>query len=161
MLQRTGIPTRQYLVATRPAQLAETLHSSSLILKPHRGCYGKGIRVVERATDLPASTVYLDLVFGQEYLAHARTDLKVFVIGERAFGVRKAFGHESYLTAGVPATLSPQLKISWIDAAEHLAPSYLASRSPRMPKASRSSTSTIFPGIEAFLTQPSTSASTY
>jgi inositol 1,3,4-trisphosphate 5/6-kinase len=44
-------------------------------------------------TDPPPSTAYPDLVFAQEYLAHARTDLKVFVIGQRAFGL-ELFGVE-------------------------------------------------------------------
>jgi len=49
-------------------------------------------------------------VFAQKYLGRGRQDLKVFAIGEGLFGVRKAFSAHSFLQAGEPAPLSPEVR---------------------------------------------------
>ena len=59
---------------------------------------------------LPGPDRYPDLVFAQDYLAHARTDLKLFAIGDDVFGVRKAFSPDSFRRAGKPSRLSPELE---------------------------------------------------
>lgn len=59
---------------------------------------------------LLGEAIYPDVVFAQRYLSHARRDLKVFGIGEKFFGVRKAFGADSFLRAGEPARLSPEVE---------------------------------------------------
>jgi ribosomal protein S6--L-glutamate ligase len=50
------------------------------------------------------------VVLAQDYLARARLDLKVFVIGDEVFGVRKAFAGDSFLRAGEPTELSPEIE---------------------------------------------------
>jgi glutathione synthase/RimK-type ligase-like ATP-grasp enzyme len=66
--------------------------------------------VVDTPASLPAADAYPDLVFAQDYLVGARTDLKVFVIGDEVFGVRKAFGPDSFLRAGEPVLLSAEVE---------------------------------------------------
>jgi ribosomal protein S6--L-glutamate ligase len=109
-LLRAGIPTPRSLAAGEPAQLATKMAAGPLLLKPHRGHYGKGITVVDTPRALPAPESYPDLVFAQEYLARARTDLKIFAIGDQVFGVRKAFTPDSFRRAGERVPLSPELE---------------------------------------------------
>ena len=105
-LLRAGLPAPRSLVAAHVAQLAAEVAKGPLLLKPHRGYHGVGVRVVDTPATLPPSDAYPDLVLAQDYLAGACTDLKVFVIGAEVFGVRKAFGPDSFLRAGEPVPLS-------------------------------------------------------
>jgi len=103
-----GLPAPRSLVAAEPAQLEA--HLGPLVLKPHRGYHGTGVAVATRPEDLPAPEAYPEAVFAQEYLANARLDLKVFVIGDEVFGVRKAFAGDSFLRAGEPTPLTPEIE---------------------------------------------------
>ena len=109
-LLRAGLPTPRSLVAGEPAQLAPQLVDGPLMLKPHRGHYGVGIRVVDTPAGLPAPDTYPDLVFAQAYLAQARTDLKIYAIGDDVFGIRKVFSADSFCRVGEPIRLSPELE---------------------------------------------------
>jgi ribosomal protein S6--L-glutamate ligase len=110
ILLQAGIPTPRSLVAAQPGHLAPALADGPLILKPHRGYHGVGIAVAETSAALPTADAYPDLVFAQKYLGRGRQDLKVFAIGEGLFGVRKAFSAHSFLQAGEPAPLSPEVR---------------------------------------------------
>jgi ribosomal protein S6--L-glutamate ligase len=113
-LFQAGLPTPRSLAAGQPARLAAEVEANGpLILKPHRGHYGLGIGVAHMPSDLPAADVFADgdVVFAQQYLARARTDLKIFAIGEEIFGVRKPFvAGGSFGRAGEPSALSPDLE---------------------------------------------------
>jgi ribosomal protein S6--L-glutamate ligase len=109
-LLRAGIPAPRSLVAAQADQLAAEVANGPLLLKPHRGYHGAGVRVADTPATLPPAGAYPDLVFAQDYLAGARTDLKVFVIGDEVFGVRKAFGPDSFLQAGEPVLLSAEIE---------------------------------------------------
>jgi ribosomal protein S6--L-glutamate ligase len=108
-LARAGLPAPRSLAAAQPAQLAGQL-ARPLILKPHRGYHGAGVAVAHARDELPAASAYPEVVFAQDYLADARLDLKVFVIGEQVFGVRKAFAGDSFLRAGEPTPLTPEIE---------------------------------------------------
>lgn len=109
-LLHAGILSPRSLAAARPATLASAVMAEPLILKPHRGYHGVGITIAETPEALLGEVIYPDVVFAQRYLSHARRDLKVFGIGEKFFGVRKAFGADSFLRAGEPARLSPEVE---------------------------------------------------
>jgi ribosomal protein S6--L-glutamate ligase len=108
-LARAGLPAPRSLAAAQPSQLASRL-AEPLILKPHRGYHGAGVAVAARPGDLPGPEAYPEVVFAQEYLDKARLDLKVFVIGDEVFGVRKAFAGDSFLRAGEPTALTPEIE---------------------------------------------------
>jgi ribosomal protein S6--L-glutamate ligase len=110
VLHRAGVPAPRSLVARRPSQLAARLTDGALMLKPPRGYHGVGLAVAGAADALPAAEAYPDMVFAQRYLTPARTDLKVFGIGEDVFGVRKAFAADSFTRAGQPSPLAPDVQ---------------------------------------------------
>ena len=106
-----GLPAPAALAAAHPARLASRVSADGpLILKPHRGYHGVGVGVVSQPDELPGAAAYPEVVFAQEYLAHAERDLKVFVIGEEVFGVRKAFAEDSFLQAGRPTPVPPEVE---------------------------------------------------
>jgi ribosomal protein S6--L-glutamate ligase len=107
-LARAGLPAPRSVAAAEPAQLTE--HLGPLILKPHRGYHGAGVAVATSPEELPGRDAYPEVVLAQDYLARARLDLKVFVIGDEVFGVRKAFAGDSFLRAGEPTTLTPEVE---------------------------------------------------
>jgi ribosomal protein S6--L-glutamate ligase len=108
-LARAGLPAPRSVAAAQPAQLASRL-TEPLILKPHRGYHGAGVAVATTPDDLPEPEAYPEVVFAQEYLGRARLDLKVFVIGDEVFGVRKAFAGDSFLRTGEPTELRPEIE---------------------------------------------------
>jgi ribosomal protein S6--L-glutamate ligase len=110
VLAAAGVPTPRSLLAAQPVQLSSHLAAGPLILKPHRGAYGRGVAVADSVANLPAAENFPELVFAQEYLAWARTDLKVFAIGDDLFGVRKPFSDTSYLSGGEQAKLTPHVE---------------------------------------------------
>ncbi|MGB3942642.1 MAG: hypothetical protein WBK96_14250 [Candidatus Manganitrophaceae bacterium] len=110
LLLREGIPTPRSLAAAVPHLLATELENGPLIFKPHRGYHGVGIAVAEGVEGLPSEGAYPGLVFAQSYFGSARKDLKIFAIGETIFGVRKPFSPESFLQAGRPIPLSPEME---------------------------------------------------
>jgi ribosomal protein S6--L-glutamate ligase len=113
-LLAAGLPTPRSLATGQPLRLAGEVEANGpLILKPHRGHYGLGIVVAHTSSDLLASDACADsdVVFAQHYLPHARTDLKVFAVGDQVFGVRKRFvAGESFAQVGEPSGLSPDLE---------------------------------------------------
>jgi glutathione synthase/RimK-type ligase-like ATP-grasp enzyme len=110
ILVRAGVPAPDSVLASEPCHLAAAVATRPLIFKPHRGAYGRGIAVADSQETLPASTQYPDLVFAQDYLCGARTDLKVYAIGDELFGVRKAYGSDSYLDSGDATRLSTEVE---------------------------------------------------
>lgn len=110
VLAAGDIPMPRSLLAAEPAQLAAELSAGPLIFKPHRGTYGRGVAVADSRSSLPSAEVFPELAFAQQYLARARTDLKVFAIGDDLFGVRKPFAADSFLNAGEPVSLSPEVQ---------------------------------------------------
>jgi ribosomal protein S6--L-glutamate ligase len=109
-LSTAGIPVPRSLLGADTAHFASELAGGSLIFKPHRGAYGRGIRIAGSVARLPRPTDYPELVFAQDFLHGARTDLKVYAIGEELFAVRKSFGTDSFLGAGEMVRLTPDIE---------------------------------------------------
>jgi ribosomal protein S6--L-glutamate ligase len=109
-LQHADLPIPRSWAAAYPSQLAAAVTSGPLIFKPYRGYHGAGVAIARTPASLPPPHSYPELVFAQDFLAGARTDLKVFVIGDEVFGVRKAFSTDSFLQTGAPVSLPPHVK---------------------------------------------------
>lgn len=109
VLSGAGIPAPRSFMAREAAQLSSIAARSALILKPHRGYHGVGLAIAEGPDRLPTDDNPADFVFAQEYLADARKDLKVFVIGDEVFGVRKKFSASSFLNWGESVSLSDEV----------------------------------------------------
>ncbi|MDH4099545.1 MAG: hypothetical protein OEV28_03090 [Nitrospirota bacterium] len=109
-MARAGIPGPHSIAASAPAFLSEEVKAGPLIFKPHRGYHGVGIAVADSVATLPEAEAYPGISFAQKYFADARRDLKICAIGDEIFGIRKEFTPDSYLKAGVPERLSPEVE---------------------------------------------------
>ncbi len=70
------------------ARLADVTDVMPLILKPNIGHGGAGIRIVRDRAELAATRID-DGMFVQELITPFEDELKLYVIGERVFGIRK------------------------------------------------------------------------
>jgi len=92
ILQAAGVPTPATYVASHAEELAPLLDAGPLVLKPYQGGGGHGVRIVRSAAEL--AEVPYDRhapVFAQRYHAPEGRDRKLYVIGDRLFGVKKVF----------------------------------------------------------------------
>jgi glutathione synthase/RimK-type ligase-like ATP-grasp enzyme len=110
ILQQAGLPAPRAYAAAHPSLLKSACADQALIFKPQRGYHGAGISIAYTPADLPPASRYPENVFAQQYLSGARVDLKVFVVGDEVFGVRKPFSAHSFQQAGVAAPLSPRVE---------------------------------------------------
>jgi ribosomal protein S6--L-glutamate ligase len=81
-----------------------------LIIKPLRGHRGAGISVVRDEADLIAMPPPPGPVVVQELVRGRDEDLKVYVVGERVFAVRKPFGPDSFTRPGRPCHVTAQVQ---------------------------------------------------
>ena len=110
ILQLAGVPTPATYVASHPDRLAPLLAQGPLVIKPYHGSDGIGVRVVHSVAELAAVRAGRDPILAQRYYAPQGRDRKIYVVGERLFGVKKVFpirteqdGH------GEPFTPRPEL----------------------------------------------------
>src|SRR5213594_788053 len=111
ILHAAGVPTPATYVASRAEELAPLLDAGPLVLKPHQGGGGYGVRIVRRAAEL--AEVPDDRhapVFAQRYHAPQGRDRKIYAIGGRLFGVKKVFPPRTEAEKrGEPFVLTPEL----------------------------------------------------
>ena len=112
ILQAAGVPTPATYVASRAEELAPLLDGGPLVLKPHQGSGGYGVRIVRRAADLAEVPYDRHVpVFAQRYHAPEGRDRKVYAIGGRLFGAKKVFPCRTEAEKlGEPFALGPELR---------------------------------------------------
>jgi ribosomal protein S6--L-glutamate ligase len=110
LLQHAGIPTPETYVTTSPQAVAPLLSEGPLILKPHQGSRGRGVRIVTSADELDAIPADGPLL-AQRYHRPDGRDHKIYRIGAELFGVRRPWPLSSYEDkTGEPYALSPELR---------------------------------------------------
>jgi MFS family permease len=109
-LRAAGVPTPQTWVTGDFELLEELVEDTPLLLKPYRGHRGAGIHVVADPSELAAIPNTGDPMLVQEHLSGTGEDLKVYVVGDQVFAVRKQFSEESFAVPGQPATVSAELR---------------------------------------------------
>jgi ribosomal protein S6--L-glutamate ligase len=102
LLRAAGIPTPRSWTTAAPSLLRQLLSRGPLIVKPHRGHRGVGIRVLRREEDIASLPVHESPVLVQEFVEGTGEDLKVYVVGDRVFAVRKPFSKDSFTRPGRP-----------------------------------------------------------
>ncbi len=109
-LQRAGVPTPRTWVTGDFALLGELVDDVPLVLKPYRGHRGAGIHVVHDRAELRAVPRTQDPMLVQEYFAGTGEDVKLYVVGEQVFAVRKQFSEDSFSLPGRPSAVSAELR---------------------------------------------------
>lgn len=96
ILQAAGVPVPDTYVAADTDALPPLLEDGPIVVKPYQGAGGHHVRIVRTSADL----LDLDLgrgtgrdpIFAQRYhQSEGGRDRKLYVIGERCFGVMKVF----------------------------------------------------------------------
>jgi len=91
ILDAAGVPTPATYVVSREGLLAPLLEHGPLVVKPYDGTCGHGVRVVHRVSALRDAPDDYRPILAQRYHPPDGPDLKIYVIGERVFGVEKHF----------------------------------------------------------------------
>ena len=108
-LAAAGVPTPRSWVTGKLALLRELAEMTPLIVKPYLGHRGAGISIVRHPHEL-AALAPEGPVLVQEYVAGSGEDLKVYVVGEEVFAVRKVFSPTSFTRPGRPCAVDPQVR---------------------------------------------------
>jgi ribosomal protein S6--L-glutamate ligase len=90
-LRRAGVPLPETYVAGAAARLAPLLEAGPLVVKPHRGSQGRGVRVVRSPEELAAANGDGGPVFAQRFHEPRGRDRKLYRIGEHVFGVKRVW----------------------------------------------------------------------
>lgn len=92
VLQRAGVPVPDTYTCARPVDLAPLLGAGPLIVKPYDGAGGHHVHLVRDVAELAnVPHEQRQPVFAQRYHPPRGPDLKLYVIGEQVFGVKKPF----------------------------------------------------------------------
>jgi ribosomal protein S6--L-glutamate ligase len=96
VLDEAGVPTPRSYVASRPQELVPLLDEGPLIVKPYRGSQGRGVRVVNRRSELLALDDGDGPLYAQRYLEPDGLDRKIYCIGDDVFGVERTWPVRTY-----------------------------------------------------------------
>jgi ribosomal protein S6--L-glutamate ligase len=109
-LRAAGVPAPRSWVTGEVALLAKAVDEGPLIVKPHRGHRGAGITIVREPSEL-VSVARSDVpMLVQQYIDGSGEDLKVYVVGDDVFAVRKPFSELSFTEPGTPCPVSDELR---------------------------------------------------
>jgi ribosomal protein S6--L-glutamate ligase len=110
LLRAAGVPTPHTWVTGDFTLLRDVAAAGPLIIKPYLGHRGAGLRIVRDPVELDALRPPDGPVIVQEYIEGAAEDLKVYVVGEEVFAVRKPFSPDSFARPGRPSPVSPDVR---------------------------------------------------
>ena len=110
ILRKAEIPVPRAWITADLRLLKDLLRQFPLILKPHMGWRGEGVTLVRREQDLAALPVPTSPLLIQEYIENAGEDLRIYVAGERVFGIRKRFSTQSFAIDGEPVAVTPEIR---------------------------------------------------
>ncbi|MFQ5553909.1 MAG: RimK family alpha-L-glutamate ligase [Acidimicrobiia bacterium] len=109
-LAAAGVPVPRSWTTSDLSLLSEALDETPLIVKPHNGHRGAGITIVRDRAQLAAMPAPSSPVIVQEYIPGPGHDLKVYVVGEEVFAVRKPFSESSFTQPGVPVPVTEDVR---------------------------------------------------
>jgi ribosomal protein S6--L-glutamate ligase len=109
-LRAAGVPTPRSWVTGDLSLMQPIVEETPLVVKPYRGHRGAGISIVRNASDLAALPPPDGPVVIQEHVFGSGEDVKVYVVGEHVFAVRKEFSPTSFTRPGEPCPVDDQLR---------------------------------------------------
>lgn len=109
-LRAAGVPVPDSWVTGDARFLEELVADRPLIVKPFRGHRGAGIHVVRNRADLAALELESEPMIVQEFVPGTGYDLKVYVVGEDVYAVKKPFSPDSFTKYGEPVRVTPEVR---------------------------------------------------
>jgi ribosomal protein S6--L-glutamate ligase len=109
-LRAAGVPTPRSWVTGDLSLLEPIVEETPLIMKPCRGHRGAGISIVRNASELAALPPPAEPMLVQEHVSGSGEDVKVYVVGDDVFAVRKEFSPTSFTRPGRPCAVDEELR---------------------------------------------------
>jgi ribosomal protein S6--L-glutamate ligase len=109
-LREAGVPTPDTWLTGDLSLLRPLVEERPLVLKPYRGHRGTGIAVVSTPAELAAVPAPETPLLAQELVEGDGEDVKVYVVGEQVFAVRKPFSATSFTRPGRPCAVGAELR---------------------------------------------------
>lgn len=109
-LRAAGIPAPRTWITGDLTLLRAIVEEGPVLIKPYCGHRGVGIRVVRHPAELTTLPAPSSPVLIQEYVEGSGEDVKVYVVGEDVFAVRKPFSPMSFTQAGRPCPVSAEVR---------------------------------------------------
>jgi ribosomal protein S6--L-glutamate ligase len=115
MLRAAGVPVPRCWVTGDLGLLRVLLERTPLIVKPYLGHRGAGIHVLRKPDDVDRVSAPEPAFIVQEYVDGAEEDLKLYVVGDEVYGVRKPFSSESFTVPGRPCAVTSEVQAMAVD----------------------------------------------
>lgn len=109
-LQAAGIPIPNSWVTGDLELLKPIVSDIPLVIKPYVGGRGAGIYFVKNPEELMAVPPPQQPVLVQEFIQGSGEDLKVYVINDQVFAIRKPFSPTSYRFIGEQSPVSSEVR---------------------------------------------------
>jgi ribosomal protein S6--L-glutamate ligase len=109
-LRAAGVPIPRCWVTGDLASLESVVAERPLIIKPYMGHRGAGIHVVRDWDELLEVPAPAGPVLIQEHVEGSGEDLKVYVVGDEVFAVRKPFSASSFTRPGRPCAVDAEVR---------------------------------------------------
>lgn len=109
-LRAWGVPAPACWVTGDFGLLRSIVEEQPLLIKPYRGHRGAGITLVRNPAELDALSQPESPVIVQEFIPGAGEDLKVYVVGDQVYAVRKSFSSASFTQPGRPVPVSSEVR---------------------------------------------------
>jgi ribosomal protein S6--L-glutamate ligase len=109
-LRAAGVPVPRTWVTGDLALLRPIVRRTPLVVKPYLGHRGVGVHVIRTAAELRRIPVPDGAFVAQEYVEGDGEDVKLYVVGDEVFCVRKRFSPESFTVPGRPSPVSAELR---------------------------------------------------
>ena len=110
VLRAAGIRAPETWITGDFALLRTLAESRTLIVKPYLGHRGAGISIVRSPHDIAALAPSSTPMVVQTLLPGRGEDLKVYVVGDEVFAVRKPFSETSFTVPGEPCAVTPEVR---------------------------------------------------
>jgi ribosomal protein S6--L-glutamate ligase len=92
MLQSADVPLPETWFASKPDQLAGLLKEGPIVVKPFwAASQGRGVQIVKTEDELATVITEDGVIFAQRWRQPDGRDHKLYVIGDRVFGVRRVW----------------------------------------------------------------------
>jgi ribosomal protein S6--L-glutamate ligase len=109
-MQMADVPAPRSWVTGDLSLLRSLAEETTLIIKPHLGHRGAGIHFVRNPNDLAKIPQPESPIIIQEFIEGTGEDLKIYVVGEEVFGVKKPFSESSFTVPGRPVPISDEVR---------------------------------------------------
>ena len=110
LLRAAGVPAPRSWVTGDMGLVRGLLEETPLLIKPYMGHRGAGLHLVRRPDELAAIPQPDYPVIIQEFIEGSGEDLKIYVVGDKVFGVQKPFSETSFSVPGQPVPVTEEVR---------------------------------------------------